>query len=124
VDTLVSVEFFVVPTVFFHVLFVLVVLAHDRRSILSIDVTSDPSAAWTANQIVHACPWEISPRYLLLDRDGIYGTRFRSRVQNLGIQEVIIARRSPWQTPYVERVVGTLRRKLADHTIVMNERHL
>ena len=61
---------------------------------------------------------------MLRDRDGVYGKRFRSRVQNLGIREVIIARRSPWQTPYVERVIGTLRRELVDHTIVMNERHL
>ena len=101
-----------------------VVLAHDRRRILSVNVTTSPSAAWTANQIVQAVPWEGAPRYLLRDRDGIYGTRFRSRVQNLGIQEVIIARRSPWQTLCVEREIGTLRRELVDHTIVMNERPL
>jgi len=124
VGSLVSVDFFVVPTVFFQVLFVFVVLAHDRRRILSINVTSSPSAVWTANQIVQAFPWENAPRYLLRDRDGIYGKRFRSRVQNLGIKEVIIARRSPWQSPYVERVIGTLRRELVDHAIVMNERHL
>jgi putative transposase len=124
VDTLVSVDFFTVPTVFFHVLFVFVVLAHDRRRLLSINVTSNPSAAWTANQIVQAFPWESAPRYLLRDRDRIYGKRFRSRVQNLGIGEVIIARRSPWQTPYVERVIGTLRRESLDHLIVVNEQHL
>ncbi len=77
-----------------------------RRRILSINVTSNPSAGWTANQIVQTFPWGSAPRYLLRDRDGIYGKHFRSRVQNLGIQEVIIARRSPWQTPYVERVIG------------------
>jgi len=124
VDTLVSVDFFTVPTVFFHVLFVFVVLAHDRRRILSVNVTTNPSAAWTANQIVQAFPWASAPRYLLRDRDGIYGKRFRIRVQNLGIKEVIIARRAPWRSPYVERVIGTLRRELVDHTIVMNERHL
>jgi putative transposase len=124
VDTLVSVDFFTVPTVFFHVLFVFVVLAHDRRRILSINVTSSPSAAWTANQIVQAFPWESAPRYLLRDRDGIYGAVFRNRVRNLGIKEVVIARRSPWQNPYAERVIGTLRRELLDHVIVMNERHL
>jgi len=123
-STLVSVDFFTVPTVFFHVLFVFVVLAHDRRRILSINVTSSPSAAWTANQIVQAFPWESAPRYLLRDRDGIYGKHFRSRVQNLGIKEVLTAARSPWQSPYVERVIGTLRRELTDHVIVMNERHL
>jgi len=124
VGTLVSVDFFTVPTVFFHVLFVFVVLAHDRGRILSINVTSNPSAAWTANQIVPALPWETAPRYLLRDRDGIYGSFLRHRVRNLGIEEVIIARRSPWQSPYVERVIGTLRRELLDHAIVLNERHL
>ena len=124
VDTLVSVDFFTVPTVLFHVLFVFVVLAHDRRRILSINVTSSPSAAWTANQIVQAFPWESAPRYLLRDRDGIYGDRFRHRIKHLGIKEVIIARRSPWQNPYAERVIGTLRRELLDHVIVLNERHL
>jgi putative transposase len=124
VDTLVSMDFFTVPTVFFHVRFVFVVLAHDRRRILSINVTSSPSAAWTANQIVQAFPWESAPRYLLRDRDSIYGDRFRHRVRNLGIKEVIIARRSPWQNPYAERVIGTLRRELLDHVIVMNQRHL
>ena len=124
VETLVSVDFFTVPTVFFHVLFVFVVLAHDRRRILSVNVASSPSAAWTANQIVQAFPWESAPRYLLRDRDGIYGAVFRNRVQNLGIKEVVIARRSPWQNPYAERVIGTLRRELLNHVIVMNERHL
>ena len=124
VDTLVSVDFFTVPTVLFHVLFVFVVLAHDRRRILSINVTSSPSAAWTANQIVQAFPWESAPRYLLRDRDGIYGAVFRNRIKHLGIKEVIMARRSPWQNPYAERIVGTLRRELLEHVIVRNKRHL
>ena len=87
-------------------------------------MTSNPSAAWTANQIVQTFPWETAPRLLLRDRDGIYGAVFRNRVKNLGIKEVVIARRSPWQNPYTERVIGTLRRELVDHVIVMNERHL
>jgi transposase InsO family protein len=124
VDTLVSIDFFTVPTVFFHVLFVFVVLAHDRRRILSINVTSSPSAAWTASQIVQAFPWDTAPRYLLRDRDGVYGAVFRKRIKHLGTKEVIIARRSPWQNPCVERVIGTLRRELLDHVVVMNERHL
>jgi transposase InsO family protein len=124
VGTLISVDFFTVPTVFFHVLFVFVVLAHDRRRILSINVTSSPSAAWAANQIVQTFPWETAPRYLLRDRDGIYGKQFRRRVQNLDTEEVVVARRSPWQSPYVERVIGALRRELVDHAIVMNKRHL
>ena len=124
VGTLVSVDFFTVPTLFFQVLFVFVVLAHDRRRILSVNVTSSPSAAWTANQVVQTFPWESAPRYLLRDRDGTYGAVFRNRVKNLGVKEVIIARRSPWQSPYGERVIGTLRRELLDHAIVLNERHL
>ena len=124
VHNLVSVDFFTVPTVFFHVLFVFVVLAHDRRRILGINVTSSPSAAWTANQIRQAFPWESAPRYLLRDRDSIYGAYFRRGMQNLGIKEVVIARHSPWQNPYAERVIGTLRRELLDHVIVLNEAHL
>jgi putative transposase len=89
-------------------MFVFVVLAHDRRRILGINVTSNPSAAWAANQVVQAFPWESAPRYLLRDRDGIYGRFFRRRVRNLGFKEVVIARRSPWQSPYVEQVIGTL----------------
>jgi putative transposase len=116
--------FFTVLTVFFHVMFVFVVLAHDRRRILSINVTSNPSAARTANQIVQTFPWESARRYLLRDRDGICGSSFRRRVHHLGIEEVVIARRSPWQSPYVERVIGALRRELLDHAIVLNERHL
>jgi transposase InsO family protein len=120
----VSVDFFVVPTAFFHALFVFVVLAHDRRRILSLNVTSSPSAAWTANQIVQAFPWETAPRYLRRDRDKIYGTFFRHRIRDLGIREVVIAWCSPWQNPYAERVIGTLRRELLDHVLVLNERHL
>jgi hypothetical protein len=124
VRTLVSVDFFTVPTVFFQVLFVFVILAHDRRRILSVNVTSGPSAAWTANQIVQTFPWETAPRYLLRDRDGIYGTDFRRRIHNLGVEEAVIAPRSPWQSPYVERVIGTFRRELLDNVIVLNEAHL
>jgi len=124
VKNLVSVDFFTVPTVFFQILFVFVILAHDRRRILSLNVTSSPSATWAANQIVQAFPRETAPRYLLRDRDGIYGADFRHRIHNLGIKEVMIAPRSPWQSPYVERVIGTLRRELLDHVIVMNEGHL
>jgi putative transposase len=124
VTELVSADFFVVPTVFFHVLFVFVVLAHDRRRILSVNATSNPSAAWMANHIVQRFPWESAPRYLLRDTDGIYGRFFRHRVRSLGIEELTIARRSPWQLPYVDRVIDTLRRDLLDHVVVMNERHL
>jgi transposase InsO family protein len=87
-------------------------------------VTRNPTATWTAQQVVEAFPWDSVPRYLLRDRDGIYGAHFRRRVKNMGITEVLIAARSPWQNPYVERVIGSIRRECLDHLIVLNERHL
>jgi putative transposase len=122
--SLVSVDFFTVPTVMFKVLFVFVVLAHDRRRVLHINVTDAPTAQWTAQQLVEAFPWETAPRYLLRDRDAIYGAAFSSRGQALGILEVKTAPRSPWQNPYVERLIGTLRRECLDHVVVLHETHL
>jgi putative transposase len=124
VGSLVSVDFFSVPTVMFKILFVFVVLAYDRRRVVHINVTDNPTAQWTAQQIVEAFPWETAPRYLLRDRDAVYGVVFSSRVQALGIREVKTAPRSPWQNPYVERLIGTLRRECLDHMVVLNETHL
>ncbi len=75
-------------------------------------------------QLVEAFPWDEAPRYLLRDRDTIYGTQFRRRVRNLGIEEVLIAPRSPWENPYVERLIGSLRRECLNHVIVLDQRHL
>jgi transposase InsO family protein len=122
--SLVSVDFFVVPTVTFKVLFVFVVLAHDRRRVVHFNVTDAPRAYWTAQQLVEAFPWETAPRYLLRDRDAVYGVVFSSRVHSLGIHEVKTAPRSPWQNPYVERLIGTLRRECLDHVVVLNDTHL
>jgi transposase InsO family protein len=124
VKDLVSMDFFVVPTVACKVLFVLVMLAHERRRIVHVNVTEHPTAQWTAQQVVEAFPWDTTPRYLLRDRDCIYGDPFRQRVHNMGIEEVLIAPRSPWQNPYVERVIGSIRRDMLDHVIVLNEPHL
>ena len=124
VTELASVDFFVVPTVRFAVLFVFVVLSHDRRRVLHFNVTANPSARWTAQQVVEAFPWDEAPRYLLRDRDGICGAEFRGRVHNMGIEEVLIAPRSPWQSPYVERLIGSTRRECLDHVIVLNQDHL
>jgi len=124
VHNLVSVDFFTVPTVTFRVFFVFIVLAHDRRRVIHFNVTEQPTAAWTAQQIVEAFPWDTAPRYLLRDRDGIYGHYFRGRVSGMGIDEVPIAPRSPWQSPYVERLIGSIRRECLDHMIVLNEQHL
>ena len=115
--SLVSVDFFVVYTVLFKVLFVFVVLAHERRRVVHINVTDTPTAQWTAQQLVEAFPWQTAPRYLLRDRDAVYGVAFSRRAQSMGIHEVRTAARSPWQNPYVERLIGTLRRECLDHGV-------
>jgi putative transposase len=121
---LVSLDFFVAPTLTHKVLFVLVVLAHERRRVVHVNVTEHPTAEWTAQQVVEAFPWDEAPRYFLRDRDSIYGASFRQRVRNIGIEEVLIAPQSPWQSPYVERLIGSIRRDALDHVIILNERHL
>ncbi len=120
----VALDFFTVPTVSFRVLFVLIVLAHDRRRILHFNVTEHPTAQWTAQQLVKALPWETAPRYLLRDRDAVYGKVFDRRVAGLGMAQVLTAPRSPWQNPYAERVIGSIRRECLDHVIVFSEDHL
>ncbi len=121
---LVALDFFVVPTATFRVLFVLVILAHDRRRIVHFNVTEHPTAQWTAQQVVEAFPWDEAPRYLLRDRDRIYSAAFRQRVKHMGIKEVLTAPQSPWQNPYVERLIGSIRRECLDHVIVLHERYL
>jgi putative transposase len=121
---LVSADFFTVPTITFRVLYVFVILSHKRREIIHFNVTEHPTAQWTSQQIIEAFPFDSAPRYLLRDRDSIYGDRFRDRVKSLGIEEVITAPRSPWQNPYVERIIGSIRRECLNHLIILNERHL
>ncbi len=99
---LVSIDFMTVPTVAFRVLYVLVVLSHDRRRVLHFNVTEHPTAAWTTQQIIETFPDETAPRFLLRDRDQIYGEEFRRRVAGMKIEEVITAARSPWQNAFVE----------------------
>ncbi len=124
VHDVVSVDFLTVPTATFRVFFVFIVLAHRRRHVMHFNVTEHPTAVWTAQQIVAAFPRDTAPRYLLRDRDRIYGNYFTRRVDGLSIDEVLIAPRSPWQNPYVERVIGSIRRECLDHVIVLGERHL
>lgn len=120
----VALDFFTVPTVTCKVLFVLVILAHDRRRVIHCNVTEHPTAAWTAQQVVEALPWNEVPRYLLRDRDSIYGAVFQQRVRHIGIDEMVIAPRSPWQNPNVERLIGSIRRDCLDHIIILHQRHL
>jgi transposase InsO family protein len=118
VRDLVAIDFFTVPTAHWRVLFVLVVLAHHRRRILHFNVTEHPTAEWTAQQIVDAFPEDTAPSYLLRDRDTIYGHAFRQRVTDMRILEVLTAAHSPWQNPFVERLIGSVRRDCLDHVLV------
>ena len=124
VKTMVSIDFFTVPTIRFQTLYLFLVLAHDRRRIVHFNVTAHPTAEWTAQQLREAFPFEQIPRYLLRDRDGIFGGEFRKHVKAMGIKEVLSAPRSPWQRAYVERVIGTIRRECLDHVIVFNDASL
>jgi putative transposase len=124
VDCLASIDFFVVPTVTFRLLFGFVVLCHQRRRVIHFKVTAHPTAAWVARQLCEAFPFDTAPRYLIRDRDGVYGEEVTRCLDNLGIVEVHTAPRSPWQNPFVERVIGSIRRDCLDHVIVLNERHL
>ena len=124
VRDLVSLDFFTVPTAGLRVLFVLVVLAHQRRRVLHFAVTEQPTAAWTAQQVVDTFPDESAPAYLLRDRDRIYGDVFRQRVRGMGIREVLAAPSSPWQNPFAERLIGSIRRECLEHVLVLSERHL
>jgi len=124
VNDLVSIDFLIVPTIRFKILYVLIVLAHSRRRVLHFNVTANPTAQWTAQQITEAFPWDSAPKYLLRDRDAIYGGEFRKRIHAMGIEEVLSAPRSPWQNPFVERLIGKLRRDCLDHVVVLNESHL
>ena len=124
VGDIAAIDFFTVPTVSFRVLFCFIVLRHERRRVVHFNVTAHPTAPWTAQQIVEAFPFDEAPRYLLRDRDSIYGQVFQQRVRSMGIEQVLIAPRSPWQNPYAERIIGSIRRECLDHVIVISEAHL
>src|SRR5499433_3971469 len=121
VKTMVSVDFFTVPTISFQVLYIFLVLAHDRRRIVHFNVTAHPTAEWTAQQVVDAFPDDTAPTRLHRDRDSGYGETFRRRVSSMDIAEVVSAPASPWQNPYAERVIGSIRRECLDHVIVLNQ---
>jgi putative transposase len=124
VQELVSLDFFTVPTARFRVLFVLVLLSHHRRRVLHFNVTEHPTAFWTAQQMIEAFPEGSTPGYLIRDRDKVYGDYFRQRVKGMQIEEVMTAPQSPWQSPYVERLIGSIRRECLDHAIVLGQKHL
>ena len=121
---MVSIDFLVAPTVRFTMLYVLVFLSIDRRHMVHFNVTTNPTAEWTAQQVVETFPWDTQPKYLLRDRVNIYGSWFRQRVTNMGIEEVLTAPHSSWQNPYSERLNGSIRRECLERTIIFSEGHL
>jgi transposase InsO family protein len=123
-DAIAAVDLCLVPTLTFECLFAFLVVSHGRRQLLWFAVTRHPTAEWLAQQIVEAFPWDAAPRYLIRDNDGAYGQAFTNRVRTMGIRDRPIAPRSPWQNPYVERLIGTLRRECLDHILIFGERHL
>jgi putative transposase len=121
---MVSMDYFTVSTITLRVLFVFVVLEHRRRQVLHFNVTEHPTAAWTAQQIVEAFADRDAPRYIIRDRDRVYGDDVRLRIASLGIQEVLTAPQSPWQNPYAERLIGSIRRDCLNHFVILNAKHL
>jgi hypothetical protein len=119
-----AIDMFVVASASFRLLYVMIILAHDRRKIVRFDVIRNPTAGWLARQVTEAFPWDIAPRYLLRDRDSSYGENFRRQVDAMGITGVVTASRSPWQNAFVERVIGSIRRECLDYIVIFNERHL
>src|SRR5438445_1100885 len=112
-----AIDMFVVATATFRLVYALIVLSLDRRRVVHFEVTQNPTQVWLSSQMTEAFPWDTAPRHLLRDRDTSYGPVFRHRVRAMGIAEVITAPRSPWQNPYVERLIGSIRRECLDHVI-------
>ncbi len=123
-DGITATDFFVVPTIRFQLLFVFIVIAHARRRLIHFAVTTNPTAEWTARQIVEAFPWDTAPRYLIRDNDKIYGLAFQNQLREMDVKEVRTALRSPWQNAYAERLIGSIRRECTDHIVVFGRKHL
>ena len=121
---LAALDFFTVPTATFRVLYCLVVLRHERRRVVRFNVAEQPTAARAAQQVVEAFPFDEAPRYLLRDNDPVCGDVFHQRVKYLGVEQVKTAKRSPWQNPCVERLIGSIRRECLDYVIVLGDRQL
>ncbi len=119
-----AMDLFVVPMIGFKLLYCLVFLAHDRRELVHHAITAHPTAEWVAQQMIEAFPWNTAPRYLVRDRDAVYGHVVRRRLRGLGIRDRPTAPRAPWQNAYVERLIGSARRECIDHVIMFGETHL
>jgi transposase InsO family protein len=123
-DGIASMDLFVVPTLSFRLLYGLLILQHDRRQILWLGVTAHPTAEWISRQLTEAYGWKVQPRYIVRDRDAVYGDVFIRRLRAMGIRDRPTAARSPWQNGYCERAIGSVRRECLDHVVVFGERHL
>jgi transposase InsO family protein len=119
-----AIDFLIVPTAGFRLLFVLVILRHQRRRLISLSVTAHPTAERIARQITEAFPWDEAPDYPLRDREASYGQAVTKRLAAMGIRDHPTAPRSPWQNGHVERLIGSIRRECLDHTVVIGEGHL
>jgi transposase InsO family protein len=123
-DGIVSMDLFVVPTLSFRLLYGFLILRHHRRRIMWLGVTANPTAEWIARQLTEACGWEAAPDYIVRDRDCAYGEAFIRRLRAMGIRDRPTAPRSPWQNAYAERLIGSIRREVLAHIVVLGERHL
>src|SRR5471032_958076 len=119
-----AMDLFVVPTIGFDLLYAFVIVRLDRRDLVWINVTTNPTAEWIARQITEALPWDEAPRYLIRDRDRVYGTVVKRRLRAMGIRDKPVARGSPWQNGFAERLIGSIRRECVDHMIILGEAHL
>ncbi len=117
-------DLFVVPTIGFDLLYTFVIVRLDRRDLVWINVTANPTAEWVARQITEAFHWDEAPHYLIRDRDRIFGRVVTRRLRSMGIRDKPTAPASPWQNGFVERLIGSIRRECVDHIIVLGEMHL
>jgi transposase InsO family protein len=119
-----AMDLFVAPTIGFDLLYAFIIVRLARRDLVWINVTTNPSADWIARQITEAFPWNEAPRYLIRDRDPVYGVAVRHRLRAMGIRDKPIAPGTPWQNGFAERLIGSIRRECVDHIVVLGEMHL
>ena len=119
-----AMDLFVVPTIGFDLLYAFIIVRLDRRELVWTNVTANPTAEWIARQITQAFPWDETPRYLIRDRDRVYGAAVTRRLRAMGIRDKPIAPGSPWQNGFAERLIGSIRRECTDYVVALGEGHL
>ncbi len=121
---IVGIDFLVARTIFFKSIHVYIAISHDRRKIRHFAVTANPHSQWTIQQLRETFAFNETTKYVIRDNDGIYSNEFKQTIKGFGMKDKPKASRSPWQNPFAERVIGTLRRECLDHMIILNEKHL